>query len=239
MRSSALLTAALAPAAVALAVGMAAPAAAAPAAGGATITSGMEIRRPTTIITESKCTLGAVVSNTRALTAGHCGKRGEKIYTVKGDQIGTITSNLIGRHADIAVISLVPGARVKRDNIDWGARVAQGAAVSKSGATTGLSRGVVVNAKPKLIKAVECPVPGPFAIACAFAPPSLLVNQSTYVVETTFRSESGDSGAGVRRGDGAIVGIVSSKAIGATDSKQRPLQRSYYTPVSLVPGNLR
>ncbi len=239
MRSSALLTAVLAPAALALSVGMAAPAAAAPTASDTTIASGMEIRRPTTIITEAKCTLGAVVSNTRALTAGHCGKRGEAIYTVKGDKIGTITTNLIGRHADIAVITLVPGQRVKVDKIDWGSNVSTGAAVSKFGATTGLSRGTVVNPKPVMIKAVECPVPGPLAIACAFAPPSLLVNQSTLVVETTFRSESGDSGAGVRLGGGPIVGIVSSKAIAATDSKNREITRSFYSPVSLVPANLR
>ncbi|GED97486.1 trypsin-like serine protease [Gordonia crocea] len=239
MRSSALLTAALAPAAVALAVGLAAPAAAAPAAKSTTITSGMEIRRPTSIITEAKCTLGAVISASRALTAGHCGKRGDKIYTVDGDKIGTVTANLIGRHADISVISLVPGQRVKVDAIDWSSRVGQGSAVSKLGATTGLSRGVVVNPKPKMIQAVECPVPGPLAIACAVAPPSLLVNQSTLVVETTFRSESGDSGAGVRLGGGPIVGILSSKAVGATDSKNRDIVRSFYTPVSLVPANLR
>ncbi len=240
MRSSVLLTAALAPAAIALSVGLAAPAAAAPAAGDTTIASGMEIRRPTSIITEAKCTLGAVISKTRALTAGHCGKRGEQIFTVNGDKIGTITANLIGQHADIAVISLVPDQRVKVDNIDWSAKVTNGEAVSKSGATTGLSRGSVVNAKPKMIQAVECPVPGPLAIACALAPPSLLVNQSTLVVETSFRSESGDSGAGVRRGTGGpIVGIVSSKAIGATDAKNHEVTRSFYTPVSLVPGNLR
>ncbi|MFT4199859.1 trypsin-like serine protease [Gordonia sp. (in: high G+C Gram-positive bacteria)] len=240
MRSTAMLTAALAPAAaVALSFGVAAPALAAPAAGDTTISSGMEIRRPTSIITEAKCTLGAVGSASRAYTAGHCGKRGEKIYTVKGDEIGTITSNLIGRNADIAVITLKPGLRVKVDNIDWSSSVSNGTAVSKSGATTGTTRGTVVQAQPKLIQAVECPLPGPAALACAVAPPSLLVNQSTYVVESTFRSESGDSGAGVRRAGGPIIGIVSSKAIGATDSKDRPLQRSYYTPLSRVPGNLR
>lgn len=239
MRSSVLLTAALAPAAIALSVGMAAPAAAAPTASDPTIASGMEIRHPTSIVTEAKCTLGAVISRTRALTAGHCGKRGEEIFTVKGDKIGTVTTNLISRHADIAVITLVPGQQVKVDTIDWVAKAGQNAAVSKFGATTGLSRGVVINPKPQMIDAVECPVPGPLVIACAFAPPSLLVNQSTFVVETSFRSEGGDSGAGVRLGGGPIIGIVSSKAIGATDAKNREITRSYYTPVSLVPANLR
>lgn len=239
MRASALLTAALAPAAIALSIGVAAPAMAAPSTDQAVIASGMEIRRPTTIITEAKCTLGAVINSSRALTAGHCGKKGEDLFTVGGDKIGTITTNLIGRHADIAVVTLVPGQRVKVDRIDWGATVRQGEAVSKLGATTGLSRGVVVTPKPQLIQAVECPLPGPFTIACAFAPPSLLVNQSTLVVEASFLSEGGDSGAGVRANGGPIVGIVSSKALAATDSNNRQVTRSFYTPVSLVPRNLR
>ena len=58
---------------------------------------------------------------------------------------------------------------------------------------------------------MECPLPGPLTIACAFAPPSLLVNQSTLVVEATFRSEGGDSGAGIRANGGPIVGILSAQ----------------------------
>ena len=38
---------------------------------------------------------------------------------------------------------------------------------------------------------------------------------------------------------GPIIGIVSSKAIGATDAKNREITRSDHTPVSLVPANLR
>ncbi len=239
MRASVLMTAALAPAAIALSIGVAAPAMAAPTTDSTVIASGMEIRRPTTIITEAKCTLGAVINSTRALTAGHCGKKGEDLFNTNGDKIGTITSNLISRHADIAVVTLLPGQRVKVDRIDWGAKVKQGEPVSKYGATTGLSRGVVVTPKPQLIQAVECPLPGPLTIACAFAPPSLLVNQSTLVVEATFRSEGGDSGAGIRANGGPIVGILSSKALAATDSENRAVTRSFYTPVSLVPKSLR
>ncbi|GAB09532.1 hypothetical protein GOARA_043_00070 [Gordonia araii NBRC 100433] len=238
MRTSTLLTAALAPAAVVLTLGMATPAMAAPTA---PVTSGMEIRTEKVLVdfgagqlvTPSKCTLGAVISPSRALTAGHCGKRGTKVYNAQRRKIGTITANLIGRRADIGVIALVPGLRVRVDSIDWGSRVAAGSPVSKSGITTGLTRGVVLDPRPKLARAVECPPLTP-SEACRVLPPALLVNQSTYVVATNFRSRPGDSGSGVRNGSGQVVGIVSSIP---ADPKAK--QRSFYAPVALVPGHLR
>ncbi|MFT3899675.1 MAG: trypsin-like serine protease [Gordonia sp. (in: high G+C Gram-positive bacteria)] len=249
MRSTALLTAA---AAAALTIGAAAPASAAPklAAPGTPVYSGMEIRinKPVAdlgvavLATASKCTLGAVVSSGRALTAGHCGKRGTKIYTKSGAQIGTVTANLIGAKADIGVISLIRGLGTRVDSIDWSSRVAKGSPVSKSGITTGTTRGTVIDPRQKLLRAVECPypnlIPGSSSILCAITPPQLLVNQSTYVVETSFKSQPGDSGSGVRNGSGQVVGIVSSIPQ-AVDAKGNPIIRSFYTPVSRVPGNLR
>ncbi|MFT4199858.1 trypsin-like serine protease [Gordonia sp. (in: high G+C Gram-positive bacteria)] len=249
MRSSALLTAV---AAVALSIGAAAPASAAPklAAPGTPVFSGMEIRidKPiadlgvATLATGAKCTLGAVVNSGRALTAGHCGKRGTKIYDKKGAQIGTVTANLIGARADISIVSLVRGMSTRVDSIDWGSRVAKGSPVSKTGITTGTTRGNVVDPRQKLLTAVECPypnlVPGSSSLLCAVTPPQLLVNQSTYVVESSFKSLPGDSGAGVRNGSGQIVGIVSSIPQ-SVDAKGNPIIRSFYTPVSRVPGNLR
>ncbi|QKT06878.1 trypsin-like serine protease [Gordonia sp. X0973] len=245
MRASALLTAALAPAAVALTIGMAAPAAAAPAPSGAPVYSGMEITMEKTIVdlgsyglvTPAKCTLGAVVSNRRAITAGHCGKVGTKVYNAKGGQIGTITSNLISRRADLAVITLNPGLATKVDAINWSGSIAKGAPVSKTGITTGTTRGAVVNPKPQLLTAVECPLFTPGAV-CAVIPPALLVNQHTLVIEASFQSKPGDSGSGVRNGAGQIVGIVSSIPT-STDAKGRPIIRSFYTPISFTPGNLR
>ena len=124
MRASVLMTAALAPAAIALSIGVAAPAMAAPTTDSTVIASNGD--PPPDDDHHRGQVHRAVINSTRALTAGHCGKKGEDLFNTNGDKIGTITTNLISRHADIAVVTLLPGQRVKVDRIDWGAKVKPG-----------------------------------------------------------------------------------------------------------------
>ena len=135
---------------VLLSVGMlaAAPAVTAEAAPATTVRSGMEIDVEESILTQSKCTLGAVVSPTRAITAGHCGEVGRAVYNARGTRIGTISANRITKGLDIAVIRLAPRQRVQVDRIDWNAGFFRGQVVTKNGVTTGFSRGVVTDPKP-------------------------------------------------------------------------------------------
>ena len=182
--------------------------------------------------------LGAVINSTRALTAGHCGKKGEDLFNTNGDKIGTITTNLISRHADIAVVTLLPGQRVKVDRIDWGAKVKQGEPVKVRRHHRVVPRRC---RDPEAATDPGCgvPLPGPLTIACAFAPPS----------------PAGEPVDACRRGDVPLGGRRQwrghpsqrrpdrrhplSKALAATDSENREVTRSFYTPVSLVPKSLR
>lgn len=201
------------------AVAVAAPAAVAPAAPSTPVRSGMEIRLPETIITDAKCTLGAVVSRSRAYTAGHCGEPGKAVYNVKGARIGTVTSNLLNsRHLDVAVITLARDTNPQVDVVDWAGRFRNGQVVTKFGVTTGRTRGVVTEATPTLRG----------AHGVTLAPPFLKL-QETYSVDTNLRSAQGDSGGGVRNASGAVVGILSS---GTGDS-------TTFAPLSRVPGYLR
>lgn len=183
------------------------------------VSSGMEINIDETLITVASCTLGAVVSPTTALTAAHCGTTGEAVFDSSGDQIGTITANLIGRQADIAVITLAPDVRAAVDPIDWSPGFYQGQAVSKDGISTGKTVGTVTD--PTLTLRT--------AHGFSLAPPFFLT-QSTLSIGTNIHSVSGDSGSGIRDADGDVVGILSSGA--TADDTQ-------FTPVSLVPETLR
>lgn len=201
------------------AVAVVAPVAAVQAAPSIPVRSGMEIRLPETVITDAKCTLGAVVSPARAYTAGHCGERGKAVYNVKGTRIGTVTANLLNsRNLDVAVITLARGTSAQVDVIDWSGQFRKGQTVTKVGVTTGRTRGVVTEATPTLRG----------AHGVTLAPPFLKL-QATYSVDTNLRSSQGDSGGGVRNASGAVVGILSS---GTGDT-------TTFAPLSRVPGYLR
>ncbi|MCH5641791.1 MULTISPECIES: S1 family peptidase [unclassified Gordonia (in: high G+C Gram-positive bacteria)] len=198
---------------------VAAPAVTAEAAPALTVRSGMEIDVEETIVTASECTLGAVLSPRKALTAGHCGEVGRGVYDARGNRIGTITANRIAKGLDIAVITLVPRARVQIDRINWSGQFFRGQPVSKNGVTTGFGRGVVTDPKPTKRT----------ARGFVYAPPFLL-QHSTISIRTSLLSKAGDSGSGVRDASGRIVGIVSS---GASD------RATAVAPVSYLPGYLR
>ncbi|NMO01889.1 trypsin-like peptidase domain-containing protein [Gordonia sp. TBRC 11910] len=196
-----------------------APVAVAQAAPSTPVRSGMDIRIPQSIITDAKCTLGAVVSPTRAYTAAHCGATGKPVYNPDGARIGTITSNLgTSRHLDVAVITLVPGTSARVDAVDFSGHLVKGQSVSKYGVTTGLTRGTVLDPTPELLD----------AHGFSFAPPFLTL-QETYSISTTLRSSEGDSGGGVRNSSGSVIGILSAGTGKMTT----------FAPLSRVPGYLR
>ncbi|MGC5246088.1 trypsin-like serine protease [Gordonia sp. DT219] len=184
-----------------------------------TVRSGMAINVDETIVTSTSCTLGAVVSPSKALTAGHCGHVGQVVYTDQGDVIGKITANQITRGLDIAVISLAPHTRAQLDSVAWGAAITKGERVTKMGVTSGFSAGTIADPKPTMRT----------AYGYSFAPPFLLQN-STVSVRAVLFSREGDSGSGIRDAGGNVVGILSA---GASDND------TLVAPVSLLPAGLR
>ncbi|MBY4572759.1 hypothetical protein ACN94_03970 [Gordonia paraffinivorans] len=182
------------------------------------VRAGMEINVDETLITASSCTLGAVVSETKALTAGHCGKVGQVVYDRGGAPIGKITANEITRKLDIAVITLASHVATKLDVVGWNAVLEAGQPISKFGITTGHGTGQIIDSRPELITSQG------FSLA-----PPFFLEQDTYSVKTTLRSQSGDSGAGVRDADGRVVGILSS----GDD------EHTFIAPVSRLPMRLR
>ncbi|MEO9329481.1 trypsin-like serine protease [Gordonia aurantiaca] len=182
------------------------------------VRAGMEINVEETLITASSCTLGAVVSQRKALTAGHCGKVGQVVYDRAGVPIGKITANESARKLDIAVITLAPRVSTKPDVVDFDAVLQAGQPISKYGITTGRGTGQIVDPRPELITSHG------FSLA-----PHFFLEQATHSVKTTLRSQGGDSGAGVRDADGRVVGILSSG-----DDKY-----TFFAPVSRLPQRLR
>lgn len=204
---------------LALAAGLiAAPTAAAQAAPTTDVRAGMEIRVPESIITDAECTLGAVLSRTQALTAGHCGNPGQAVYNAADKRIGTIRSNLVGTRLDVAVVRLAPGTNAHVDDIDWSGRFVTGQRISKDGVTTGHTAGQITDPKPTLRHSHG------FSLA-----PPFLKNDTTYSVAGRLRSDSGDSGAGIRDGAGRVIGILSAGSGGET----------VFAPLSRIPANLR
>ncbi|RPA58583.1 hypothetical protein EF294_15595 [Gordonia oryzae] len=197
---------------------VAAPVASAQAAA-PTVRSGMEINVDETIITATSCTLGAVVSPTKALTAGHCGHVGQEVYDEHGVTIGRITANRITKGLDIAVIRLGRNTRAQIDSIGWSAPITKGERVTKNGVTTRFSAGTITDPKPKMRT----------AYGYSFAPPFLLQN-TTISVRALLRSAEGDSGSGIRDAQGNVIGILSA---GSSDTD------TLIAPVSLLPANLR
>lgn len=183
-----------------------------------TVRSGMAISIDDTVVTSNSCTLGAVISRKKALTAGHCGDVGRPVFDHKGNRIGTITANRVARQLDIAVISLAPRASVRVDRVDWDARFHRGQLVWKSGITTGYGTGRVTDPAEVLRTSHGFSVAPPF-----------LTSHDSYSILTSLRSESGDSGAGVQNSRGLVVGILSSATIEGT----------VVVPVSRLPRTLR
>ncbi|MGV9859333.1 trypsin-like serine protease [Gordonia sp. NPDC003425] len=182
------------------------------------VRSGMEIEVPQTLVTAAECTLGAVVSATDALTAGHCGNVGQDVYTGGGKRIGTIRANRINQGLDIAIIRLAPGTRAVVDPIDWSSGFRKGQTVTKFGVTSGFGRGVITDPRPEVRS----------ARGFSLAPPFLILHD-TVSVESSLVSRSGDSGAGVRDASGRVIGILSAGSDTAT----------LIAPVSLIPGHPR
>ncbi|MBA5846503.1 trypsin-like serine protease [Gordonia amicalis] len=196
---------------------VAAPAAVADAAV-LTVRSGMAVSIDDSLVTANSCTLGAVISRTKALTAGHCGDVGRPVYDQKGHRIGTITANRIARQLDIAVIRLAPRVSARIDTVDWDAKFHRGQLVWKSGITTGYGTGKVTDPAEVLRTSHGVSLTPPF-----------LTSHDSYSIQTSLRSESGDSGAGVRNSRGQVVGILSSATIEGT----------VVVPVSRLPRALR
>ncbi|ASR05373.1 trypsin-like peptidase domain-containing protein [Gordonia rubripertincta] len=183
-----------------------------------TVRSGMEISIDDTVVTSNSCTLGAVISAKKALTAGHCGVVGRAVHDRTGKRIGTITANRVAQRLDIAVIGLVPRTAARIDPVDWNAKFGRGQLVWKSGITTGYGTGKVTDPAEVLRTSHG------FSLA-----PPFLTSHESYSVQTSLRSESGDSGAGVRDSRGRVVGILSSAT----------LEGTVVVPVSRLPRALR
>lgn len=197
---------------------LAAPAVTAQAAG-PVVQSGMAIDVEETFITVGSCTLGGVLSQTRAITAGHCGQPGKAVYNSDGARIGSIGANRMDLGLDIAVVNLAPNVRVQVDSFDWSGSFYDGQVVSKAGITTGFTQGVVTN-----------PVPTKRNIHGFSLAPPFLINAPTYSVDTNLHSKPGDSGSGIRDANGNIIGILSA---GATDND------TLFAPISMLPAHLR
>ncbi|MFW0792160.1 trypsin-like serine protease [Gordonia sp. CPCC 205333] len=205
---------------LATAIAVTTPTAVAQAAPTTPVRSGMEINLPETPFTAAKCTLGVVISPSRAYTAGHCGDVGKAVYNTKGKRIGRITANLGNtRHLDIAVITLARGTSARVDAVDWSGRFAKGQPVTKFGVTTGRGRGVITNPKAKLRG----------AHGFSLAPPFLKL-QDTFSISASLRAAPGDSGGPIRNSSGAVIGIMSTSNGNSA---------STFAPVSRVPGYLR
>ncbi|WP_232716860.1 trypsin-like peptidase domain-containing protein [Gordonia metallireducens] len=183
-----------------------------------TVRSGMAINIDDTVLTSNSCTLGAVISAKKALTAGHCGAVGRAVHDRTGRKIGTITANRIGQRLDIAVVGLAPRTSARIDTVDWDAKFHRGQLVWKSGITTGYGTGKVTDPAEVLRTSHG------FSLA-----PPFLTSHDSYSVQTSLRSESGDSGAGVRDSRGRVVGILSSATLEGTG----------VVPVSRLPRALR
>lgn len=188
------------------------------AAAGPVVFSGMRIETVDTPVTVATCTLGAVITPTRAVTAGHCGAVGKTVYTRSGVRLGRITTNLIGRHVDIAVITLAPGVRGRVDALDYTGRYVRGQAVSKQGASSGFSASRITD--PVLRNRT--------ARGYVLRPPFLEL-QTTLTVDTQLHSIAGDSGSGVRS-HGRVVGILSSNTANG---------HTAFAPLALIPPRLR
>ncbi|RPA10346.1 hypothetical protein EEB19_09125 [Gordonia sp. OPL2] len=182
------------------------------------VRSGMAIEVDDTIVTSARCTLGAVLSRTKAITAGHCGDVGQGVFDGSGTRIGTISANQITRRLDIAVIRLAPRSRVVVDTVNWTSGFWRGQKVTKRGVTTGFGSGVITDPRPTVRTAQ----------GFSFAPP-FLIRQATVSVRSTLVSQSGDSGAGVRDAAGRVVGILSAGSGSDT----------LVAPVSALPASLR
>lgn len=183
-----------------------------------TVRSGMAISIDDTVLTSNSCTLGAVISAKKALTAGHCGAVGRAVHDRTGKRIGTITANRIGQRLDIAVVGLAPRTSARVDAVNWDARFHRGQLVWKSGITTGYGTGKVTDPAEVLRTSHGFSLEPPF-----------LTSHDSYSIQTSLRSESGDSGAGVRNSHGQVVGILSSATIEGT----------VVVPVSRLPRALR
>ncbi|MEO9329471.1 trypsin-like peptidase domain-containing protein [Gordonia aurantiaca] len=183
-----------------------------------TVRSGMEIGIDDTLLTTNNCTLGAVISRTKALTAGHCGAVGRPVRDRHGTRIGTVTANRVARDLDIAVIRLAPRAVIRVDDVNWNPRFFRGQPVTKVGVATGFGKGKVTD--PSLVKRTSA--------GFSLAPPFVTVHDS-YSIQTSLHSQLGDSGAGVRDTRGQVVGILSS---GTADG-------TIVVPLSKVPRSLR
>lgn len=196
-----------------------APVATAQAAPATAVRSGMKIEVDQSIVTSAVCTLGAVVSAKKAITAGHCGNVGQTVYTDRGVAIGRITANRINRGLDIAVIRLARNTRAQIDVVAWGSGFSKGEWLSKRGVTTGYTTGRVIDPKPTVRSAWGFTFAAPF-----------LLRHTTASIRAQIRSAEGDSGSGVRDSSGRVVGILSA---GASSND------TLIAPVSLLPANLR
>lgn len=188
------------------------------AAAGPVVRSGMEIRTQDTVIIGAKCTLGAVLSPRRAVTAGHCGPLGDTVRDARGKVIGRIVTNQFTRRVDLAVIALAPGVRGVVDRVDYSGRYFRGQVVSKAGVRTGFTRGQVTNPRYRTVIEQGTSLRPPF-----------LINQPIIAISTNLYSAEGDSGAGIRNANGAVTAILSGGVGGRTD----------VTPLSLLPANQR
>lgn len=159
----------------------------------------------------SKCSLGPVLSKTEAVTARHCGKVGDTIFHNQ-KFIGTITR--VSKNIDISYIRVASSVNVQVNKFD-NEELFKGQAVTKRGATTGVTTGYVTKEKEELVE-IENHVVIP-------------------VRKSNMKVNVGDSGAAVYNERGEVVGIVSAKeTVGGFFSEITP-QDSYITPLSLLP----
>lgn len=59
------------------------------------------------VVSDHACTL-TYIGDDYAITAGHCGNTGEKVYTSTGSLIGKVELNVFGNDTDVSIIGINP-----------------------------------------------------------------------------------------------------------------------------------
>lgn len=158
---------------------------------------------------DSLCSLGAILSNSHAITARHCGDVGDKIYH-NGNFLGTVTR--VNTKTDIGHIALSKDAKVVVSKLNY-APLVKGQKLYKIGRSTGKTWGIVTKDKEES----RTPI---------FAKERL-------VRETTMHMAQGDSGGAVFNEKDEVVAITSAMTFFSLTISLDGTLHSYVSPLAL------
>ena len=165
-----------------------------------------------------KCTLGAVLSRTKGVTASHCGFPGAKVYTTDGKVIGTMTGFIPG--SDIGFFSINSSA-VEAIPSKLGIVPKVGDPVSKKGSTTGVTNGTIKVRNSTTVEGYRPSRATQWGLSHIEG-----LNDSKFFNNRIAKSRlsltdmcvrKGDSGAPVYDSAGRVVGIVSATNANSKD----------------------